>query len=109
MDFMGDAVMTDDTPRYDERLVRRFEPGTVERLTRDTLIEAGYELSFTRGLKKVRLRDRHDNYKKFTWTEFERFIDDLRVKQGREPIFRKNGGARATRRTLMRTLAPETT
>lgn len=84
-------------PPYDESRVRRFEPGTVQAMTIATLRAIGSELSFTRGLKSVRVRDKHDNYKKYTWSELETFVDGLRVKAGLEPIFsiRKRSRAHA--------------
>lgn len=86
--FLTGSVMAKDVPpRYDEKLVRRFEPGPVKVLMRATLEEHGFALYFTRGLRAARLRDKHNNYKKLTWTELEILVDALRVKAGREPIF----------------------
>ncbi len=89
---------------YPEHKVRRFEGGTVQSMTIATLRLFGFELSFTRGLKSVRVRDKHDNYKKYTWTDFEAFVDELRVKARLEPIFstRKRYRARATKAALTR-------
>lgn len=106
MNMIGVIAMADDKllPRYDVSLIRRFEPGTSETLTRATLRQHGYELYFTRGLRAVRVRDKHDNYKQYTWTELEKLVDTLRLKAGLEPIFsvRKRNASRATRRTLTR-------
>lgn len=72
---------------YDERKVRRFEPGTVQSMTIATLREFGFALEFSRALRSVRVVDRHGKSRKMSWSELEAFVDGLRVKAGREVLF----------------------
>jgi hypothetical protein len=88
---LGIAIMADipiKPPAYDESLVRRFEPGSAESLSIAALRGAGFELYFERGLRKVRVVDAHGKSKTFSWKSFGEFVDDLRTRAGKEPIFR---------------------
>lgn len=106
---LGVMVIKDSPALYDERLVRRFEPGTIEMLTRDVLNVHGFVLSFTRGLRGVRIRDKHDNYKNYTWAELEKFVDGLRLAVGKEPLYsaRARVDARAVKRALLKKPEPK--
>lgn len=79
--------MTADRTPYPAHLIRRFEPGTVQSLTNDTLRAAKLTLEFSRGLRSVRVIDARGQATRMTWAEFEDFIDDLRVRAGKQAIF----------------------